>query len=499
MQFNLSSILSHSARQSPNQPFLITADEQYSYAEIDARAALAATVLARHGVSHGDAVLLRLPNRVDFVPYYFGLLRLGAVVVPVNPALSAREIAVATQDTGARFVILEDADDVALDPGVERLDIDALAAAERECESPTEAVAVDGDDTALVIFTSGTTGRPKGAELGHQQAFLTALLEGDEFGITAADVTLAVLPLFHIYGLSGILHSATLRGQSVFLMNGYSTAAVYDAIEHHGVTVLPGVPTMFHAMVTGDHSGRDLSGARIAISGGAPMPSETLRSLSELLPQLTYLEGYGMTETCSTGTVNGGPHPFRTDSIGRALWGVELAVVDASDQPLAAGPEHVGELVMRGHNIMKGYLGDPGATADALRSGWLHTGDLAWIDADGYVFIVGRAKELVIRGGFNVYPREVEEVLRSHEAVVDAAVVGRPDPHHGEELVAFVVAGPNGIDTHALIEFSSERLAAFKYPREVIIMDALPQGATGKIDKQMLVALATEAWQGAAS
>ena len=499
MQFNLASLLSNSARRTPSQPYLITADARYSYAEIDTRAAQAATVLAERGVRRGDAVLLRLPNRVDFVPYYFGLLRLGAVVVPVNPALSAREIAVATQDTGSRFVVLEETDDVGLEPGVVRLDMRSLLADEAVCTTGTEAVAVDGDDTALVIFTSGTTGRPKGAELGHQQSFLTALLEGDEFGITADDVTLGVLPLFHIYGLSGILHSATLRGQSVFLMNGYSTAAVYDAIEHHGVTVLPGVPTMFHAMVTGEHQGRDLSGARIAISGGAPMPAETLRAMAELLPQLTYLEGYGMTETCSSGTVNGGPYPFRKDSIGRALWGIEMAVVDAAAEPLPPGPTHVGELVMRGHNIMKGYLGDPEATKVTVRNGWLHTGDLAWIDAEGYVFIVGRAKELVIRGGFNVYPREVEEVLRSHDAVVDAAVVGRPDPHHGEELVAFVVAGPNGIDTHALIAFSSERLAAFKYPREVIIMDALPQGATGKIDKQLLVALATEAWQGATS
>lgn len=499
MQFNLSSILSNSARRYPNRPFLITSQSRHSYAEIEARTALAAAVLVAHGIARGDDVLIRLPNIIDFVPYYYGLLRVGAVVVPVNPALSAREMAVITSDARSRFVILEDSDTVELAPGVTRLELNALIAEEASSDARTETELVDGDDTALVIFTSGTTGRPKGAELGHQQMFLTAMLEGEEFGITADDVTLGVLPLFHVYGLSGILHSATLRGQAIFLMNGYSNAAAYDAIEHHRVSVLVGVPTLFHALVTGDCEGRDLSAARIAVSGGAPMPSETLRALSELLPALTYLEGYGMTETCSSGTVNGGPSPFRKDSIGRALWGIEMAVVDADDTQLPAGPAHIGELVMRGHNVMKGYLDQPEATHEALRGGWMHTGDLAWIDDEGYIYIVGRAKELIIRGGFNVYPREVEEVLRSHPAVIDAAVVGRPDPHHGEELVAFIVATADGFDTAALIDYSSERLAAFKYPREVIIMSQLPQGATGKIDKQRLVALATQAWKGVIS
>ena len=499
MQFNLSSMLSNSARRNPTNAFLVTSETRHTFAEMEARAGHAATVLARHGIRLGDRVILRLPNRSDFVPYYYGLLRLGAVVVPVNPGLSAREVDVISEEAGVRFAVVEDEDSVELPASVVRLNLGALLAEEATCDETTPAALVDGDDTALVIFTSGTTGRPKGAELGHQQLFLTALLEGDEFGITSEDVTLGVLPLFHVYGLSGILHSATLRAQAIYLMDAYSTAAVFDAIEHHGVSVLIGVPTMYHAMVTGDRAGRDLSRARIAVSGGAPMPSETIRALDGLFPGITYLEGYGMTETCSSGTVNGGPYPFREGSIGRPLWGIELAVVDASETQLPSGPEHVGELVMRGHNVMKGYLDAPEATRETLRDGWMHTGDLAWIDDDGYVYIVGRAKELIIRGGFNVYPREVEEVLRLHDAVIDAAVVGRPDPHHGEELVAFVVAGPGGIDAAALIAFSSERLAAFKYPREVITMDALPQGATGKIDKQRLVTLATEAWQGVRS
>jgi long-chain acyl-CoA synthetase len=244
---------------------------------------------------------------------------------------------------------------------------------------------------------------------------------------------------------------------------------------------------MYFGLLHMDTSGRDLSSLRVGVSGGAAIPGEVIKAFEEKFPGCVVLEGYGLSESTSTTTFNVNAEQRKVLSIGRPIWGVQVQVVDEDDRPLPVGAAHVGEIVIRGHNIMKGYYGNPEATAEAFKNGWFHTGDLAYQDEDGYFFIVDRKKDLVIRGGYNVYPREVEEVLYEHPAVAEAAVIGRPDPKLGEEVLAFVALKPGASAEPAdLVAHCKERLAAYKYPREVRIVAELPKGATGKILKKEL-------------
>ena len=256
-------------------------------------------------------------------------------------------------------------------------------------------------------------------------------------------------------------------------------------IERDRCTVIGGVPTMLHALAQQDITGRDLSALRVAVSGGASLPEDIMRTF-EGMYGIEVLEGYGMSETASSCSFNR-PGDRRVLSIGKPLWGVTMRVGDASDRPLPPGRENVGEILIRGHNVMKGYLGRPEATAETLRGGWLHSGDLGYVDSDGFFFIVDRAKDLVIRGGYNVYPREIEEVLYAHPDIVEAAVIGKPDERLGEEVVAVVVARPGSeLGAEDVIAYCRERLAAYKYPREIRFMGELPKGPSGKILKSAL-------------
>ena len=355
--------------------------------------------------------------------------------------------------------------------------------------APAPDIAATGaDDTAVIIYTSGTTGKPKGAELTHFQLYLNCTLSGEAFGVQDDDVSLAALPFFHVYGLSSVLNVAIRFGGTMVLVPRFEIGPVLDALAAHRVSVFVGVPTMYHAVLEADVSGHDLSALRIGGSGGASMPGALLNGFEERFG-IAILEGYGLTETASTTTMNQ-RGARRLGSIGKPIWGVEAKVVDPAvpdGTGLPSGPDHVGEILLRGHNIMKGYHGDPEATAEVLRDGWLHTGDLGYQDADGFLFIVDRSKDLIIRGGFNVYPREIEEVLYTHPAVSEAAVIGKPDDRLGEEVVA-VVALRAGIPVTGdeLIAFCRERLAAYKYPREVRVVAEIPKSATGKFLKREL-------------
>jgi long-chain acyl-CoA synthetase len=258
-------------------------------------------------------------------------------------------------------------------------------------------------------------------------------------------------------------------------------------MERHRVSVFCGVPTMFIALMHADQGGRDLSALRICVSGGASIPGEVIKGFEAAYPGAPILEGYGLSETCAVATFNRSAEERRVLSIGKRLWGIEVRIVDGQDQELPTGPEHVGEIVLRGHNVMKGYRGKPEATEEAMRGGWFHTGDLGYRDEDDFIFIVDRKKDLVIRGGFNVYPREIEEVLNEHPAVLEAAVIGRPDERLGEEVVAFISLRPGASAApDEVIAFCKERLAAYKYPREVLVIDELPKGPSGKVLKTEL-------------
>jgi long-chain acyl-CoA synthetase len=283
------------------------------------------------------------------------------------------------------------------------------------------------------------------------------------------------------------MDTAIRCGATLVLVPRFEAGAVLDAIERHRVSVFCGVPTMFVALLHADRGGRDVSSLRVCVSGGASIPGEVLRGFEEAYPGAPVLEGYGLSETCALATFNRSAEDRRIMSIGKRMWGVEVRVVDNADRELPAGSEHVGEIVLRGHNVMKGYRGRPEATAEAMRGGWFHTGDIGYRDEDGFFYIVDRKKDLVIRGGFNVYPREIEEVLHQHPAVREAAVIGRPDARLGEEVVAFVsLRTGSSAEPAEVVAFCRERLAAYKYPREVVVVDDLPKGPSGKVLKTEL-------------
>jgi long-chain acyl-CoA synthetase len=502
MSFNLATILREGALAHPDKPMLLLGPHALTYGEVDTLAGRLAAGLRAAGLRRGDAVAVQLPNVPEFVVTYFGALKAGLTVVPLNPLLKAPEIAYHLRDSAARLLVTFDAFAAEAARGVAdagdqvRMHVvgDAGDAARFEelyaAEDDRDIEPMSSEDTAVIIYTSGTTGRPKGAELTHFQMYMACSVAGDTFAYRDDDVSMAVLPLFHVFGLSSVMNTAVYSGATLVLVPRFDVGAVLDGIEQHRVTVFCGVPTMFIALMHADLSGRDVSSLRICVSGGASIPGEVIKGFEAAYPGAPILEGYGLSETCALATFNRSAEERRVMSIGKRMWGIEVRVVDDQDNPLPPGPDNVGEIVLRGHNVMKGYRGRPDATAEAMRGGWFHTGDIGYGDEDGFFYIVDRKKDLVIRGGFNVYPREVEEVLHEHPAVLEAAVVGRSDDRLGEEVVAFVSVRPGSSTTpEEMVGFCKERLAAYKYPREVRLVEALPKGPSGKVLKTDLRAL----------
>ncbi|GAA1916009.1 long-chain-fatty-acid--CoA ligase [Nocardioides marmoribigeumensis] len=496
MSLNIATVLREAAAAQPDRTCLVLGPRTVSYAEVDTESARLAAGVLSLGLERGDAVAVQLANSADFVFAYFGLMRAGLVMVPMNPLLREREVAHLLADSGARALLTGSPhlDEVAAAAGDLPVFVAGSGPVPEGCRSLTElyadepfrdVVPTSSEDTAVLLYTSGTTGRPKGAELTHLQLVFNSINSGALFGFGPDDVSLAVVPFFHVYGLS-LIGVAVRYVSTITVMERFDAAAAVEAMERDGVSIMFGVPTMYHALLQQDTSGRDLSRFRLAVSGGAAIPGEILREVEERYGVLL-LEGYGLSESCATATFNRSFEDRRFLSIGKPIWGVEVVVVDGDGRRLPRGAEHVGELVVRGHNVMKGYRNNPEATAEALRDGWLHTGDLGYEDEDGYLFVVDRLKDLVIRGGYNVYPREIEEVLYAHPAISEAAVIGRPDDRLGEEVVAVVVLRPGAEATEAdVIAFCKARLAAYKYPREVRLVPDLPKGSTGKILKKEL-------------
>ena len=498
MSFNLVTILRESALAVPDHPLLRIGSLELSYRQVDVVSGRVAAGLRAAGLARGDTLAVQLPNVPEFVFTYFGALMAGITVVPLNPLLKAPEVAYHLQDSGARLLVAfeafaGEATKGAAEAGDVRVFVVGSAVAGTSsfdalygAEDGGDIEPMNSDDTAVIIYTSGTTGRPKGAELTHFQMYMACTVAGQTFGYRTDDVTIAVLPLFHVFGLSSVLNCVVRFGATAVRVPRFEVGAVLDAMEQHRVTVFAGVPTMFVVLANGDLTGRDMSSLRVCVSGGDSIPGEVLHAF-EAAYHAPVLEGYGLSETCALATFNPSPEDRRVMSIGKRMWGVDVRIVDSEDRPLPAGPEHVGEIVIRGHNVMKGYRGRPEETADAMRGGWFHTGDLGYRDEDGFFYIVDRKKDLLIRGGFNVYPREIEEVLHQHPAILEAAVIGRPDDRLGEEVVAFIALKKGAAATPAeVIAFAKERLAAYKYPREVVVLDKLPKGGSGKVVKTEL-------------
>ena len=491
---NLASNLFRSAQTRADRAAVRDGNSVVSYRRLDEDSARVAGLLRDRGLRPGDRVGVMLPNVAEFAMVYFGVLRAGAVVVPMNPLLKAREVAFYLRDSGARLMFVWDAFAHEAQTGAKEAEAEVVVvdppgfADVFASVSPAgEVVDRADDDTAVILFTSGTTGQPKGAELTHgnlrtnTEVMLAELLE-----ITADDVIFGGLPLFHAFGQTCTLNTAVAAGACLTLLPRFSAERALRILAEHRVTVFAGVPTMYSALLhVPGRDGYDVSRLRLAFSGGAALPVEVLRGF-EAAFGCPVLEGYGLSETSPVASFNHPGRERKPGSIGTPIRGVQMKVVDIDDNELPRG--EAGEIVIRGHNVMKGYWNRPDATAAAVRDGWFHTGDVARMDGDGYFFIVGRQKDLIIRGGYNVYPREIEEVMHEHPAVAEVAVIGFPHPELGEEIGAAVTLKPGASATaDELRAYVKSQVAAYKYPRRVWIADALPKNATGKIMKREIV------------
>ncbi|MFF3615033.1 long-chain fatty acid--CoA ligase [Streptomyces sp. NPDC002580] len=469
-------------------------DSTLTYAELDDASARLATLLLDRGLAPGDRVAMTMPNVPLFPVVYYGILRAGGVVVPMNPLLKAREVAFTLRDCGARVALVSPlfADEVtkaAAETGTEALvtEPEAFGALLRGHEPLREAVERTEDDPALILYTSGTTGTPKGAQLTHRNLATNTLTTSETLlQVGPDDVLFGGLPLFHAFGQTCALNTAVAAGATLTLLPRFDPKRALEIMARDGVTVFLGVPTMYAALLHAElPDGLDLGRLRLAVSGGSALPVEVLHGFERRF-DAPVLEGYGLSETSPVAAFNHPDRPRKAGSIGVPIRGVEMRLVAEDGGEVASG--EVGEIAIRGENIMTGYWNRPDATADAIRDGWFHSGDLARVDDDGFYFIVDRKKDMIIRGGYNVYPREIEEVLYEHPAVAEAAVVGVPHPLHGEEVAAVVTLRPGAKATaEEIITHTKERVAAYKYPRVVTIATELPKGPTGKILKREIV------------
>jgi long-chain acyl-CoA synthetase len=485
---NLSFYLHESAQMYPHAAALRCEGITTSYSGLRDAAAQFATHLLDHGLKPGDRVGLMLPNRPEFAVVFYGVLYTGAVVVPMNPLQSAREVEFFLSNTGARTLFhapqcgaAATAGALAAHASPVAIDAESLAALISGITPHPQPVPRRSEDTAVILHTSGTTGVPKGAELTHhnlvrnQSATARSLLN-----LGPDDVVMGCLPLFHAFGMTCGLLSAISTGATLALLPRFDPAQTLGLIAAERITVFEGVPTMYSTMLgAAERYDVDVSSLRICISGGAALPVEVLRRFEDRFGCIV-LEGYGLSETSPVACFNHPNAVRKVGSIGTPITGIEMRVVDEAGNGVSTGTS--GEVQIRGHNIMKGYWNLPEETAAAIVDGWFSTGDIGRVDDEGYYYIVDRKKDLIIRGGYNVYPREIEEVLYEHPAVGEVAVVGIPHETLGEEVGA-AVALADGETTSAeqLQTYVKERVAAYKYPRHIWFVDALPKGPTGKI------------------
>ncbi len=489
MSLAVASNLAESALRHPGRTALVLGAERISYADLWLQARAYGALFRRLGVEPGDRVAVLLLNTPEFPRAYYGALAIGAVVVPVHALLTPPEVAYVLRDSGAKLLVCDRALAPAGKAGAEAAGVPFIEAGVPADEPiATYEQRAEGDD-AVILYTSGTTGSPKGAVLSQSNILLNATIAAhDLFTVRCEDVFLAALPLFHSFGQTCVMNTAFRVGASIVLMPRFDGASALQLMLDHSVTLFAGVPTMFIALLDAakQHVGRPP--LRVCASGGASLPLAVLEKF-ETEFDVMVLEGYGLSETSPIASFNQLDLGRKPGTVGCGIWGVDLAVAnpDIDDRIAFLEDGELGEIVIRGHCVFKGYLNNPQATAAAIVDGWFRSGDLGTRDPDGFITIVDRKKDMILRGGFNVYPREVEEVLMRHPSVKQVAVIGIPHDTHGEEVVAVVVLEESGsIEAAVLIEWSQGFLAKYKYPRAVHFVDAMPLGPSGKILKRVL-------------
>lgn len=487
---HLASALIDSATLHTDRAVLRSDDVEMTYRQLLCRANELAVDLRRRGLRPGARVALVLPNVAAYAVAFYGAQLADLVVVPINPMCTAREIGYFIEDSSADLVfaytaVADEVNQIKSSATVWICDdIGPVGVPVAEASAPIE-VCRHADDTAVILYTSGTTGRPKGAELTHHNLLSNARTTAEYITeIDKHDVILGCLPLFHSFGLTCVLNAAISRGASVTLIPRFDPDRALAAMDRDGVTVFAGVPTMYSSLLNAMSDNTNLSNLRTCISGGAPLPGEILR-LFEAKFGCVILEGYGLSETSPAASFNLPTTVRKPGTVGRALPGVEIKIINEHGVEVPDGT--VGEIVIRGDNLMRGYWRRPEATTKAIPDTWFRSGDLGTRDDDGYFTIVDRKKDMIIRGGYNIYPREVEEVLYEHPDIVEAAVVGIPHPQLGEEVAAAVALRPGSTVTVEQIQAHVRgALAAYKYPRTIWIKDSLPKGPTGKILRREL-------------
>ena len=506
MTLSLASILAENARRRPHGLALVEGDRRYTFAELWQQSLAQAAALVELGVRPGDRVALMAPNVAEFPRAYYAILAAGGVVVPVHLLLTAEEVSYVLQDSGAALLVSH--------ASTAKTAAEAAALANVPLVTAGPAVPVPGargrledlseqaaplshftarqpEDPAVIFYTSGTTGRPKGAILSHLSLVMNATVNAfDANHVESTDVALGALPLFHTFGQTVSMNSTWRGGAALVLLPRFDAATALALMVREGVNTFHGVPTMYIALLEAAKSAAALPHLKLCISGGASLPVPVLEKFDALFGTNIW-EGYGLSETSPTASVNQPDFGTRAGTVGHPVWGVdvEIARAELEDRIELLPTGGLGEIVVRGHNLFLGYLGRPEATAEALVDNWFRTGDLGTKDAEGFITIVDRKKDVVIRGGYNVYPREVEEALLRHPAVAEVAVIGLPDPLHGEEVCAVVVLAGDAAEpptAEQLIDWSRQHLAKHKYPRRVEFVDSYPLGPSHKVLKREL-------------
>ncbi|MFC0523536.1 fatty acid--CoA ligase family protein [Pontibacillus salicampi] len=505
---NISDQLAITAREIPTKTAYIFQDQETSYQELEGSVTKFASGLEQMGLQKGDHIALVTGNSPYFIIGLYGALRLGLTVIPVNPTYTAEEMGYMLENGDVKAVI-------SMDLFLETFEkmsssiakVEHIIVAETDSSIPWEkrslsgkmksftkvisegsldfiSPKLDAEDIGVILYTSGTTGSPKGAMLTHRNIFSNAKDVADYLQMNNDDTVIAALPMFHVFCLTVSLNAPLMNGGTVLVMPKFSPQEVFRVTEKFQASVFAGVPTMYNYLLQGgvEHKA-SLQSLRLCISGGASMPVALLQQFEETF-NVIISEGYGLSEASPVTSFNPLDRPRKPGSIGTNIWNVENIIVDELGEELPAG--EVGELVVRGPNVMKGYYKMPEETAVALRDGWLYTGDMARMDEEGYIYIVDRKKDMILVGGYNVYPREVEEVLYRHENVTEVAVIGAPDPNLGEAVQAFVVVDDPNVTEQALYDYCTGHLAKYKLPASIQFLEELPKNTTGKILRKSL-------------